>query len=240
MSREEAIEILKQFKKCLSDVVFDEKGSEAWQMGIQALSQEPCDVSVSEKEPNEITEEVTLRFFKNSLKVKWHNFVIYNVEWLKKNWQMEMDIVCGVKPCDDAVSRILKRMWNCRGKHTTSIDKVAMEQIIRDELFSVTPKPIECDDAISRKDVEECKELMTDINGETVFAVRMSDIRALPSVTPSRRKGHWLKTGQSFLNPNKFRNFCCTECLHELEEHIRKEPKYCPNCGAKMESEDKE
>ena len=43
------------------------------------------------------------------------------------------------EPCDDAISRILKRMWNCRGKHTTSIDKVAMKQIIRDEL-SVTQK----------------------------------------------------------------------------------------------------
>lgn len=41
MTREEAIEILRQFKKCLSDVVFDEKGSEAWQMAIKALSQEP-------------------------------------------------------------------------------------------------------------------------------------------------------------------------------------------------------
>lgn len=44
------------------------------------------------------------------------------------------------EPCDDAISRILKKMWNCRGKHTTSIDKVAMEQIIRDELPSVTQK----------------------------------------------------------------------------------------------------
>ena len=42
------------------------------------------------------------------------------------------------QPCDDAISRILTRMWNYRGKHTTSIDKVAMEQIIRDELSSVT------------------------------------------------------------------------------------------------------
>lgn len=44
-----------------------------------------------------------------------------------------------LEPCDDAISRILKRMWNCRGKHTTSIDKVKMEQIIRDEL-SVNPQ----------------------------------------------------------------------------------------------------
>ena len=42
--------------------------------------------------------------------------------------------------CDDAISRILKRMWNCRGKHTAIIDKVKMEQIIRDELPSVTQK----------------------------------------------------------------------------------------------------
>lgn len=43
------------------------------------------------------------------------------------------------EPCEDCVSRIIKRMWNWRGKHTTSIDKVKMEQIIRDELPSVTP-----------------------------------------------------------------------------------------------------
>ena len=44
------------------------------------------------------------------------------------------------QPCDDAISRILARMWNCRGKHTISIDKVKMEQIIRDELPPVIPQ----------------------------------------------------------------------------------------------------
>lgn len=39
-----------------------------------------------------------------------------------------------------------------------------------------------CDDAISRQTVNEIKELMTDINGDTVYAVRMSDIRQLPPV----------------------------------------------------------
>ena len=43
------------------------------------------------------------------------------------------------EPCEDTINRILKRMWNC-SKHTTSIDKVKMEQIIRDELSSVIPK----------------------------------------------------------------------------------------------------
>lgn len=48
------------------------------------------------------------------------------------------------EPCDDAISRILARMWNCRGKHTTSIDKVKMEQIIHEELPSVTQKSGHC------------------------------------------------------------------------------------------------
>lgn len=56
MTHEEAIEILKQFKKCLSDVVFDEKGSEAWQMAIQALenighlTDRPCSACEFRKE----------------------------------------------------------------------------------------------------------------------------------------------------------------------------------------------
>ena len=39
-------------------------------------------------------------------------------------------------------------------------------------------------DLISRQAFDEIKELMTDINGDTVYAVRMSDIRQLPSVNP--------------------------------------------------------
>lgn len=50
MTRGEAIEILEQFKRCLSDVVFDEKGSEAWQMAIQTLSQEPCEDVISRED----------------------------------------------------------------------------------------------------------------------------------------------------------------------------------------------
>ena len=102
--------------------------------------------------------------------------------------------------CDDAVSRILKRMWNCRGKHTTSIDKVAMEQIIRDEL-STTQKPIECDDAVSReavigefKDIYKAAERWSqnateddiEARADAVMAILMEltlRVKDLPSVT---------------------------------------------------------
>lgn len=49
-----------------------------------------------------------------------------------------------------------------------------------------------------------------------------------------RPNGTWVKTGQSLVNPNKFRNFCCSNCLWELDEHIRIEPNFCPNCGSEM------
>lgn len=45
-------------------------------------------------------------------------------------WDLEQE------SCEDVANRILKRMWNCRGTKTTNIDKVRMEQIIREELFS--------------------------------------------------------------------------------------------------------
>ena len=61
-----------------------------------------------------------------------HKGYITDDEYLRLKKALEQ------QPCDDAISRILTRMWNCRGKHTTSIDKVKMEQIIRDELPSVT------------------------------------------------------------------------------------------------------
>ena len=60
-------------------------------------------------------------------------------------------------------------------------------------------------------------------------------VENLPPVTPKQRTGKWMKTGQSYINPNRFRNYCCSECGWELDEHIRIEPHYCPNCGAEME-----
>lgn len=57
-----------------------------------------------------------------------------------KDTMMIKGVVEKETECEDAINRILKRMWNCRGKHTTSIDKVKMEQIIRDELSSVKPQ----------------------------------------------------------------------------------------------------
>ena len=62
---------------------------------------------------------------------------------------------------------------------------------------------------------------------------------AIKELEKTPEKGHWIKTGQSFYKPNSFRNFCCSECMWELDEHIRKAPNFCPNCGADMREVEK-
>ena len=64
-------------------------------------------------------------------------------------------------------------------------------------------------------------------------------ITDLPYKQNERPKGEWYKTGQSFINPNKFKNYGCSNCFYELDEHIRIKPNFCPNCGADMRGEEK-
>ena len=57
---------------------------------------------------------------------------------------------------------------------------------------------------------------------------------AIKALENERPHGMWYRTGQSFIHPYKFRNFGCSVCHHELDEHIKEEPNFCPNCGADM------
>lgn len=89
-----------------------------------------------------------------------------------------------------------------------------------------------CDDCISRQVMDEVKELMTDINGHTVYAVKMSDIRQLPPVNPQEPKtGHWIDCDNS--NDYSADGYDCSVCGVNSEYATS----YCPNCGTKMESE---
>lgn len=149
------------------------------------------------------------------------------------------------EPCDDAISR--EDAINIASLHTLTIDESvkALERlpsvtqkscekcnykIFTDLYFHTDPEMVEqepCTDAVSREAVDEIKELMTDINGDAVYAVRMSDIRQLPSVT--QKSGKWIDINGIYAE--------CSSCNEEI--YITGDFKYCPNCGAKMESEDK-
>ena len=125
MTREEAIKIIQNEYKCVDRECDIERSCgkcpymmptkepilKAYEMAIQALSQEPKYWMDNDGKAHKLvpmvqepcTDTVSIR--KDILKCRVGELVVYNVEWLKKHWQMEMDIVCGVKPCEDAISR---------------------------------------------------------------------------------------------------------------------------------------
>lgn len=51
---------------------------------------------------------------------------------------------------------------------------------------------------------------------------------AIKALEQEPKTGHWVKKSQ-------YGNDYCSECDYELL--MRGKPKYCPNCGARMESE---
>ena len=72
---------------------------------------------------------------------------------------------------------------------------------------------------------------------EYIRIAYMDDIDDLPTIKPEHKKGMWVKTGQSFINPNKFRNYFCSECGYEIEKI---KYNFCPNCGEDMRGEQDE
>ena len=89
-------------------------------------------------------------------------------------------------------------------------------------------------DLIAETDITNGTELV--FTGKQVQAL----LRDLSRVTPKQRTGHWIE--QEDYNLDTF--YDCSEC-GESFSLIDGTPtdnlyNYCPNCGAKMESEDKE
>lgn len=84
-----------------------------------------------------------------------------------------------------------------------------------------------CDDAISREDAIKALQKVACYSA-AIRARMIGAIEDLPSVT--HKSGHWIHFAQS---DN------CSECGWSTGKYISPS-KYCPNCGARMESEDKE
>ena len=94
-----------------------------------------------------------------------------------------------------------------------------------------------CEDAISRQAIlglpkRKLKNYFGDVIGE---CIGVSEIKNLPSVTPKQKTGHWIK-GECNCP------VCGEDKYKDLDADVWSDwqPKFCPNCGAKMESEDKE
>ena len=92
---------------------------------------------------------------------------------------------------------------------------------IFEQLPSVTPKQELCEDCISRQAALDAIFNNAEKPGDAYHAVRM-----LTSVTPEQRTGRWVRrTGMTER---------CSECDFMGASFYN----FCPNCGAKMESEE--
>lgn len=99
-----------------------------------------------------------------------------------------------------------------------------------------------CSDAVSRQAVIEMAYDMSEIDGEhfnePCMVVDVKDIQKLPPVTPQEPKtGHWIE--QDGFDGDTY--YDCSECGESFclidgtpTDNLYN---YCPNCGARMESE---
>lgn len=91
------------------------------------------------------------------------------------------------------------------------------------------------DDLISRQAAIEALEKFEKQRWEKMrFRPLVSDrviIKSLPAVQPEQKTGRWEHAGGKFAN-----RWICSQCGYKFYFE-KSEAKYCPNCGAKMESE---
>ena len=124
------------------------------------------------------------------------------------------------------------------GDNKFEITKQAIEAVKAIKALDQQP----CEDAISRQAVETlvdelaraiCDERCCVSRGRSTATI-MQDILDLPSVNPQEQKtGHWN------CGDDMFEYAICSSCKHETGEaweYAKRNFKYCPNCGAKMEN----
>ena len=108
-----------------------------------------------------------------------------------------------------------------------------------DEAIDYAVKALEkepCEDAVSRKQAIDFVDEV--IGGKNDFADAIRDgvvavLSALPSVTPTRKKGKWIIDGHHRRCPKCNEYFCIKD-----SEGDEIPNSFCPNCGEEMENEE--
>lgn len=143
------------------------------------------------------------------------------------------------EPCEDAVS---KSKFDLRVRAAVGMVEEELTEDFKDgikivlELLktepSVTPKPTECEDCVSREAVLDALHVegRPTKRFDYVIDVR-KDIMALPPVTPKQKTGKWIDNHTT-----------CECCGWQMIDDVMESPNmvffpFCPNCGAKMEGE---
>lgn len=175
------------------------------------------------------------------------------------------------EPCDDAISRqavldgieeLKKSPWatDKRGNGFEYLITEALD-VVKDlcikQAPSVTQKPMECDDAISRDavkailsyarlgesklayEVDKLPSVTQKSESVTEFADRCRECGAKYGKMLKQKSGKWILLDEC-ANSGYYCSNCQKKLVKEGWSQTVKKIKYCPNCGARMESEDKE
>lgn len=237
----EAIEILDCYDM---DYVYSKeyshKFNEARNMVIKALEQEPM---------REFTEEEAKAYSKALDKM--YKPTGMNVEDLLSKQEPSEDMTIAYlmgyyadkEPNEDAVSRQIisdyvgnhiqeiNTGYGDLNEHTNRILRMIVDYI--DGMPSVTPKPIECEDTVSRQAVSEWYCNMTcDKDYCTEPCLEHKQIMMLPSVQPKAKTGRWINQDEGAHYPVE----CCSchkePLLDQYGDYVLSD--FCPNCGTDM------
>ena len=131
-----------------------------------------------------------------------------------------------------------------------AIDALDCINGVEEVLRSLPPaQPAPCDDAVSRKDCLKALSNMMDTDGfRDGWAVSRANVecmlKAMPSVMPKQRTGHWIPVGmveavggESAQWGSAIAYHKCSECDEQaLRDDFEQEvlSDFCPHCGAKM------
>lgn len=129
---------------------------------------------------------------------------------------------------EDAIKMLeyIRHTGNGESEYKNDAQAIAIDMAIK----ALEEKQQPCEDCVSRQAAIEVVRKWFDkiqFNGD----ICLDGIISLPSVTPQPKTGRWIR-----IDKDKLR---CSECevIHLIAQYPNGKIDWCPNCGAKMESE---
>ena len=113
------------------------------------------------------------------------------------------------------------------------IDDFVERGIVRAEVARNAVLITESDDAVSRQAVNDLYDRYHPTLATCVYEFG-EELKALPSVNPTREHGEWIEEKHGY-RCNKCNRYYKGEW--SIKNNAMMPHKYCPNCGAKMEGE---
>lgn len=184
--------------------------------------------------------EETITFQRRAVKESKEGYILYRRDWFIEHWQQEVDIVCGIKPCEDCISReaviriaeqgqVQGFEWEITKLVTLPsvqpkqepcedlTDEQAIEHLQKSGWMQRHDKalsePYLCEDCISR---EAVLDLCDSDDPEYRIMHLKEDVECLPSVQPTRPQGEVVNYQEE--TPNGFQRikYICSNCGAEL------------------------